>query len=94
MTALQGIEIVVAHFRGLAFVVATATAIVCSVSTALAQTFEAFGPVLPMEYDRYGARHYHMYGWYGPYVPPMPSQQAPRPRQSEQNGFTTSAEGR
>jgi hypothetical protein len=45
----------------------------CTVSPAAAQTLEAYGPVLPMQFDRYGARHFYVYGYYGPFAPPMPS---------------------
>jgi hypothetical protein len=42
-------------------------------SMAFAQTREAFGPVLPMIYDGQGGRHYCLYGYDGPFDPPMAS---------------------
>ena len=42
-------------------------------SAAFAQTREIFGPVLPMIYDGQGGRHYCLYGYDGPFDPPMPS---------------------
>ena len=47
-------------------------------SMAFAQTREMFGPVLPMIYDGQGGRHYCLYGYDGPFDPPMES---PRRRQ-------------
>ena len=41
-------------------------------SMAFAQTREVFGPVLPMIYDGQGGRHYCLYGYDGPFDPPMP----------------------
>jgi hypothetical protein len=41
-------------------------------SIAFAQTREVFGPVLPMIYDGQGGRHYCLYGYDGPFDPPMP----------------------
>ena len=41
----------------------------CAASTALGQTREAFGPVLPMVFDGQGGRHYCLYGYYGPFDP-------------------------
>ena len=40
-------------------------------SMTLAQTREIFGPVLPMIYDGQGGRHYCLYGYDGPFDPPM-----------------------
>jgi hypothetical protein len=40
-------------------------------SVAFAQTREIFGPVLPMIYDGQGGRHYCLYGYDGPFDPPM-----------------------
>ena len=42
-------------------------------SMTLAQTREIFGPVLPMIYDGQGGRHYCLYGYDGPFDPPMAS---------------------
>lgn len=42
-------------------------------SVAFAQTREAFGPVLPMIYDGQGGRHYCLYGYDGPFDPPIAS---------------------
>lgn len=42
-------------------------------SPAFAQTRDAFGPSLPLQFDRYGARHWYVYGYYGPFDPSMPS---------------------
>jgi hypothetical protein len=42
-------------------------------SMAFAQTVEVFGPVLPMIYDGQGGRHYCLYGYDGPFDPPMAS---------------------
>jgi hypothetical protein len=42
-------------------------------SMAFAQTREIFGPVLPMIYDGQGGRHYCLYGYDGPFDPPMES---------------------
>ena len=42
-------------------------------SVAFAQTREIFGPVLPMIYDGQGGRHYCLYGYDGPFDPPMAS---------------------
>ena len=36
-----------------------------------AQTREAFGPVLPMVFDGQGGRHYCLYGYHGPFDPPI-----------------------
>ena len=47
-------------------------AMMCPASTAFAQTREAFGPVLPMIYGG-GGRHYCLYGYDGPFDPPMES---------------------
>jgi hypothetical protein len=42
-------------------------------SMAFAQDMpEAFGPVMPMIYDGQGGRHYCLYGYYGPFAPPLP----------------------
>src|SRR5262249_4550239 len=49
----------------------TTVAIVCPASTAFAQSREIFGPVLPMVYDGQGGRHYCLYGYYGPFDPPI-----------------------
>jgi hypothetical protein len=46
-------------------------AMVCPASMAFAQTREAFGPVLPMVFDGQGGRHYCLYGYYGPFDPPI-----------------------
>ncbi len=41
-------------------------------SPALAQTYhEFFGPPTPMVFDAKGARHWCLYGYYGPFAPPM-----------------------
>ena len=45
-------------------------------SIAFAQTREVFGPVLPMIYDGQGGRHYCLYGYDGPFDPPMPQGRA------------------
>ena len=50
-----------------------ATAALSPSSMAFAQTREIFGPVLPMIYDGQGGRHYCLYGYDGPFDPPMPS---------------------
>ena len=42
-------------------------------ATALAQSRELFGPVLPMVYDGQGGRHYCLYGYDAPFDPPMAS---------------------
>jgi hypothetical protein len=42
-------------------------------SQALAQTQDAFGPVLPMTFDGQGGRHFCTYGYYGPSAPPISS---------------------
>jgi hypothetical protein len=42
-------------------------------SIAFAQTREVFGPVLPMIYDGQGGRHYCLYGYDGPFDPPIAS---------------------
>jgi hypothetical protein len=42
-------------------------------ATALAQSRELFGPVLPMIYDGQGGRHYCLYGYDGPFDPLMAS---------------------
>ena len=49
-----------------------AIAALSSASMAFAQTREIFGPVLPMIYDGQGGRHYCLYGYDGPFDPPMP----------------------
>lgn len=39
-----------------------------------AQTYhEFFGPPTPLVFDAKGARHWCMYGYYGPFIPPLPS---------------------
>ena len=48
-----------------------ATAALSPASMAFAQTREIFGPVLPMIYDGQGGRHYCLYGYDGPFDPPM-----------------------
>ena len=45
--------------------------VVYPAATALGQTREAFGPVLPMVFDGQGGRHYCLYGYYGPFDPPI-----------------------
>ena len=40
---------------------------------AFAQAFEVFGPVMPMIYDGQGGRHYCLYGYDGPFDPPIAS---------------------
>jgi hypothetical protein len=42
-------------------------------SPALAQSQDAFGPVLPMTYDGQGGRHFCTYGYHGPFAPPISS---------------------
>jgi hypothetical protein len=49
-----------------------AIAALSSASMAFAQTREIFGPILPMIYDGQGGRHYCLYGYDGPFDPPMP----------------------
>ena len=40
--------------------------------TARAQTYhEFFGPPTPLVFDAQGARHWCLYGYYGPYTPPL-----------------------
>jgi len=53
----------------LAFCIAVVAS--CSISMAFAQTREAFGPVLPMVFDGQGGRHYCLYGYHGPFDPPI-----------------------
>ena len=48
-----------------------AIATLSTASMAFAQTRELFGPVLPMIYDGQGGRHYCLYGYDGPFDPPM-----------------------
>jgi hypothetical protein len=55
------------------FVVIAAIMVVIGASPAGAQTREFFGPSLPIEFDRYGARHFYVNGYSGPFEPPMPS---------------------
>jgi hypothetical protein len=55
----------------LAFFIAVAAS--CPAATAFAQTTEPFGPVLPMIYDGQGGRHYCLYGYDGPFDPPIAS---------------------
>jgi hypothetical protein len=39
-----------------------------------AQTYhEFFGPPTPLVFDAKGARHWCLYGYYGPFTPPMTS---------------------
>ena len=47
-----------------------AAAVLCP-TMPFAQTREAFGPVLPMVFDGQGGRHYCLYGYYGPFDPPI-----------------------
>ena len=43
-------------------------------SPAPAQTYhEFFGPATPLVFDAQGARHWCLYGYYGPFIPPMTS---------------------
>ena len=35
---------------------------------------EFYGPPMPLVYDAQGARHWCLYGYYGPFTPPMPSE--------------------
>jgi hypothetical protein len=58
------------------FAVVIAIAVASGSSAAFAQTLEFFGPSLPMQFDRFGVRHFYMYGYYGPFAPAMPSQGA------------------
>lgn len=48
-----------------------AIAALSTASMAFAQTRELFGPVLPMIYDGQGGRHYCLYGYDGPFDPPI-----------------------
>jgi hypothetical protein len=34
---------------------------------------EFYGPTQPLIFDAEGARHWCLYGYYGPFTPPMPS---------------------
>ena len=43
----------------------------CPASPAFAQSRDAFGPVLPMVFDGQGGRHYCLYGYHGPFDPPI-----------------------
>jgi hypothetical protein len=41
-------------------------------SPVFAQTYhEFFGPPTPLIFDAQGARHWCLYGYYGPFTPPM-----------------------
>ena len=53
----------------LAFSIAVAA--LGSASPAFAQSRDALGPVLPMVFDGQGGRHYCLYGYYGPFDPPI-----------------------
>src|SRR5258708_26703840 len=55
----------------LALLIAIATS--SPASMAFAQTREMYGPVLPMIYDAQGGRHYCLYGYDGPFDPPIAS---------------------
>ena len=46
-------------------------AMVFLTTIAFGQTRDAFGPVLPMVFDGQGGRHYCLYGYYGPFDPPI-----------------------
>jgi hypothetical protein len=43
-------------------------------SPALAQSRSWEGSIFPVEFDATGVRHYFTYGYYGPLVPPIVSQ--------------------
>jgi hypothetical protein len=58
-----------ANKTALAFCIAAAA--LCPASMTFAQTYEAFGPVLPMVFDGQGGRHFCLYGYYGPFEPPI-----------------------
>jgi hypothetical protein len=60
-------------FNKFIFAALVAMAAVAGPSQAFAQTLEFFGPSMPMQFDRFGARHFYRYGYYGPFAPPMPS---------------------
>ena len=60
-------------FKRSTLALSIAIAALSSASMALAQTREIFGPVLPMIYDGQGGRHYCLYGYDGPFDPPMAS---------------------
>jgi len=46
-------------------------------SPASAQTYhEFFGPPLPLVFDAEGARHWCLYGYYGPFIPPVTSKES------------------
>jgi hypothetical protein len=50
-----------------------AVALLSIASPAFAQTYhEFFGPPTPLVFDAQGARHWCLYGYYGPFTPPMP----------------------
>jgi hypothetical protein len=55
------------------FAAVVAIAVASGSSPAFAQTLEFFGPSLPMQFDGGGARHFYVYGYYGPFAPPMSS---------------------
>jgi hypothetical protein len=55
------------------FAAVVAIVVASGSSPAFAQTLEFFGPSLPMQFDGEGARHFYVYGYYGPFAPPMSS---------------------
>ena len=81
----------------LAFSIAVAA--LGSASPAFAQSRDAFGPVLPMVFDGQGGRHYCLYGYHGPFDPPIAPKsdyttvvcpREPSPRQLWGNGKSKS----
>ena len=58
---------------GLTALLASA-ALMAFVSAPFAQSRSWQGGVMPMDFDGNGERHYHVYGYYGPLVPPIASE--------------------
>ena len=54
----------------LSFVFAATSALITA-SQAFAQTRAWEGCIFPMQFGRQGERHYYMYGYNGPLVPPL-----------------------
>jgi hypothetical protein len=80
------------------FAVVVAIMVVIGASAAGAQTREFFGPSLPIQFDRYGARHFYVNGYSGPFEPPMPPPAAKamkeRSRRAHASGIATKPKAR
>ena len=64
--------------RPVRFIAPLVGAFLMTFATALcAQSRGSEGNVMPMDFGHEGERHYHAFGYYGPFVPPIVSQDRP-----------------